>query len=294
MSRKLSFEHVDVFSKKPFRGNQLAVFRNPGRLSPQRMLSIAREINFSETVFIFPSKLEDADAKVRIFTPSEELPFAGHPVLGAADVILRHRKGRKPSELVLELRSGMIKVDIIKKGNSKLFSMNQPVPEFGTAVQNRGQVARGLGLKRYEILGGGVVSNGLSFLMIEVEGEEIVSRAKLNLEQASNVISRHGVCGIYLFARINEGGENIRARFFAPGLSVWEDPATGSAAGAMGGYLARLLKFPNKLSLKVRQGIEMGRPSEIKVFVRCERGMVKSVSVTGSVVLVGKGTLQVP
>lgn len=294
MSRKLSFEHVDVFSNKAFQGNQLAVFRTPGRLSPQRMLSIAREINFSETVFIFPSKLEEADAKIRIFTPSEELPFAGHPVLGAAYVILRHKKGRKPAELVLELKSGIIKVDIIKKGNSKLFSMNQPIPKYGTAVQNRGQVARGLGLKRHEVLGGGVVSNGLSFLMIEVDGEEVVSRAKLNLEQASNVISRHGVCGVYLFARINEGEGNIRARFFAPGLSVWEDPATGSAAGAMGGYLARLLKFPDKLSFKVRQGIEMGRPSEIKVFVRCDRGMVESVSVRGAVAHVGKGTLQVP
>jgi len=108
------------------------------------------------------------------------------------------------------------------------------------------------------------------------------------------VISRHDVCGIYLFARGDGKKQYIHARFFAPGLSVWEDPATGSAAGAMGGYLARLMKFPSNLSLSVRQGIEMGRPSSIRVDVHCNRGMVESVNVTGAVVLVGEGTVQVP
>ena len=294
MNRKLLYEHVDVFSEKAYQGNQLAVFRTPGKLTPKGMLLIAREMNFSETVFIFPSKLEDTDAKIRIFTPAKEIPFAGHPVLGAAYVLQRHKKGAKPSVLTLELESGRVKIDIKKKGNLLLFSMHQPIPEYGIALQNRGQVARGVGLKMYEVMGGGVVSNGLSFLMVEVEGTEMVSRARLNFEQASNVISRHDVCGIYLFAREDGKKQHIHARFFAPGLSVWEDPATGSAAGAMGGYLARLLKFPRDLSLNVRQGIEMGRPSAIRVDVRCDRGMVETVNVTGSVALVGEGTVKVP
>jgi len=259
------------------------------------MLSIAREINFSETVFLFPPKSKEAEAGMRIFTPAREIPFAGHPVIGAAYVVIKHLKGKKPSEIELELKSRMVKVEIEKKGKSYNFAMHQPSPRYGSALQNRGQIAKAVGIKKYEITGGGVVSNGMYFLMVEAEDEEVVKRARLNAEQASMVISRHGVSGIYLFARVEgKRKKNIHSRFFAPTLSVMEDPATGSAAGALGGYLARILKFPKTLQLKIEQGVEMGRPSLIRVYVDCDAGRVRKVRVSGSVVSAGEGYILIP
>lgn len=295
MAKKLLYDHVDVFTKNPLKGNQLAVFSSPGKISKARMSLIAKEINFSETVFLFPASSKEADAKARIFTPAEEIPFAGHPVIGTAFVMMKNIKGKKPPGIKLELKSGTVRVEVTKKGSRYLFSMHQPVPEYGSALQNSGQVARAVGLKRYQLVGGGVVSNGLSFLMVEAEDEETVRAAKLNMELASRVISRHMVSGIYLFARV-EGSrrKNIHSRFFAPTLSVPEDPATGSAAGALGGYMARILKFPKNLKLKIEQGVEIGRPSSIGVRVTCAMSAVERVVVSGYAVSVGSGTIMLP
>jgi trans-2,3-dihydro-3-hydroxyanthranilate isomerase len=293
MGRKLVYEHVDVFTDKQFGGNQLAVFPTPGKLTKHQMQLIAREINFSETTFIFPKKAEGAHAKVRIFTPGDEIPFAGHPTIGTAYVMANRYRGRKrPEKLVLELGVGKIEVDLEYKGKKlKRLTMHQPVPSFGSALQNRGQAARALGIRNFEILGGGVVSNGMDFLIIEAQASEVVARARVNLEEAVSVIERHNVAGLYLFARVESRRVNIHARFFAPTLNVVEDPATGSAAGALGGYLARILKFPLDLHLVISQGKELGRPSLIYTAVRCDRGLVQSVSVTGSAVTVGEGTI---
>lgn len=292
MSRKYMYEQVDVFTNKPFGGNQLAVFPSPGKLVKRHMQLIARELNYSETTYVFPSKKEGVDAKVRIFTPADEIPFAGHPAIGTAYVLFSQRKGKRPEKIVLELGVGEITVDIEYSGrNIKRLSMHQPVPRFGSALQNRGQAARALGMERFDILGGGVVSNGLDFLIVESLHDEAVTKARLNLEEASIVISRHRVSGIYLFSRQEGKRLHIHSRFFAPTLGVPEDPATGSAAGALGGYLARILKFPSELKLSIDQGAEVQRPSKIDVDVRCERGMVFSVIVSGQVVPIGDGTI---
>jgi trans-2,3-dihydro-3-hydroxyanthranilate isomerase len=294
MSRKLVYDHVDVFTDKPFGGNQLAVFPSPGKVTKQQMQLIAREINFSETTFIFPSKTSGIDAKVRIFTPGDEIPFAGHPTIGTAFVMACRRKKstKKPVQYALELGVGTILVDLEYSGKSiKRLTMSQPTPNFGSALQNRGQAARALGIKTFEILGGGVVSNGLDFLIVEAHASEVVGRARVNLEEAVNVIKRHNVIGLYLFSRAEGKHLKIHSRFFAPTLNVVEDPATGSAAGALGGYLARILKFPADLRLMISQGKEMGRPSKICTDVRCDRGLVQKVTVSGSAVSVGEGTI---
>ena len=293
MNRKLSYEHVDVFTDKPFSGNQLAVFHTPGKLTKTQMQAIAREMNFSETTFVFPAKASGADARVRIFTPGEEVPFAGHPTLGTA-FVLHKRKKKKTSTLMLELDAGLIEVEITgsqKKGYT--YTMTQPLPEFGTALQNRGQAARAVGIRPFEVMGGGVVSNGLDFLIVEARDPEIVSRARLNMEEAATVTSRHKVIGIYLFCRVESRKINVHARFFAPVVGIMEDPATGSAAGALGGYLARILKFPPELKLNIEQGKEMGRKSLLHAEVRCDRGLVQSVKVSGNVVCVGEGSVNV-
>ena len=294
MSRKLSYDHVDVFTDKPYFGNQLAVFHTPGKLTKPQMQMIAREMNFSETTFIFPTKASGVDAKVRIFTPAEEVPFAGHPTLGTAYVLHKRSKGKKSSNMLLELNAGLIEVEVSGSQKSKYtFTMNQPLPEFGTALQNRGQAARAVGIGPFEVIGGGVVSNGLDLLIVEARDSEVVSRAKLNMEEAFNVAARHKVIGIYLFARVESRKINVHARFFAPTVGVCEDPATGSAAGALGGYLARILKFPSELKLNIEQGKEIGRRSLLHTHVRCDRGLVQGVKVSGKVVSIGEGSVTI-
>jgi len=294
MSRKLVYEHVDVFTDKPFGGNQLAVFHSPGSLTKHQMQLIAREMNFSETTFVFPSRSSGVDAKVRIFTPGEEMPFAGHPVLGTAYVLYRRTRGKKPSVIVLEIGAGPIHVEVGKVTKSSIrFVMNQPLPVFGSALQNRQEAARAVGIKPFDVVGGGVVSNGLDFLIVEARDSEIVGKAALNMEEAASVCARHKVIGIYLFSRVEGKKIAVHARFFAPGVGVMEDPATGSAAGALGGYLARILKFPQKAELKIEQGTEIARKSQLLVEVGCDRGLVQSVRVSGSVVPVGEGIIRI-
>lgn len=292
MPRELKYDHVDVFTDKPLGGNQLAVFHTPGQLNQGQMQALAREINFSETTFVFPAKAQGADARVRIFTPAEEMPFAGHPTIGTA-YVLAARSRKKLDRITLELGVGNISVDIEHRGKKvHSLTMHQPLPAFGSALQNREQAGRALGVTIDDILGGGVVSNGLDFLIVEATTLGAVQSASCNAEDALKVIKRHNVHGIYLFARLQGKGPSVHARFFAPNLSVVEDPATGSAAGALGGYLARILKFPMKLHLVIEQGIEMKRPSLVTVDVNSERGTIEEVTVTGKVVPVGEGIIR--
>jgi trans-2,3-dihydro-3-hydroxyanthranilate isomerase len=296
MARELKYEHVDVFTEKPLSGNQLAVFPAPGPITQAHMQAIAREMNFSETAFVFPPKASSSVARVRIFTPAEEIPFAGHPTIGTAYVLASRTRAKKPPEkIVLELGVGVIDVDIEHRGKKiQLLTMHQPLPQFGSALQNREQAARALGMLPEEILGGGVISNGLDFLIVEATGLAAVQNAHCNIEDAVKVIKRHAVHAIYLFARLTGRGPNVHARLFAPTLAVIEDPATGSAAGALGGYLARILKFPMKLDLLIEQGIEIKRPSLMWVHVNSERGTIEEVTVSGKVAPVGQGVIALP
>jgi len=292
MPKELKYDHVDVFTDKPLGGNQLAVFHTPGQLTQSQMSAIAREMNFSETTFIFPAKSAGASARVRIFTPVEEIPFAGHPALGSAFVIATRSKKRLDN-LTLELGVGPIAIDIEWHGKKiQSLTMHQPLPVFGSALQNREQAARALGVTADDILGGGVVSNGLDFLIVEATTLSAVQNARCNIEDAIKVIRRHNVHAIYIFARLQGRGPNVHARLFTPTSSVVEDPATGSAAGAVGGYLARILKFPMKLRLTIEQGIEIRRASLISVDVNSERGTIEGVAVSGKVVPVGEGVIR--
>jgi len=294
MPKELKYDHVDVFTDKPLGGNQLAVFHTPRQLTPNQMLAVAREINFSETTFVFPAKTEGVHARVRIFTPTAEIPFAGHPVIGTAFVVATRSK-KKLEKLSFELGVGVIAVDIERRGKKiQSLTMHQPLPAFGSALQNREQAARALGLTADDILGGGVVSNGLDFLIVEATTLQAVQNARCNIEDALKVIKRHNVHAIYIFARLQGRGPNVHARLFTPTSTVVEDPATGSAAGALGGYLARILKFPMKLHLQTEQGIEVQRPSLISVDVNSERGTIEEVTVTGKVVPVGEGVIRLP
>jgi len=296
MGKKFKFRHVDVFSEKMFGGNQLAVFTDAKGLNKKEMQELAREMNFSETAFVMPSRDRDVDAHVRIFTPWEEIPFAGHPVIGTAFVLVEssNRKRKKKVEgVTLKLGSGNVRIDVeYAKKKPPYFVMHQPIPEFGVAIQDRGQAAMAVGLDKENVVGGGVVSNGLDFLVMEIDALEHVRKAQLNVDMAVKVSRRYGVCGIYIFSRYERGKFDIHSRFFAPSLGVYEDAATGSASGAVGGYLARILKFPIELKVRIEQGVEIHRPSSIYVDVKCERGVISDVRVGGYVVPVAEGVVE--
>jgi len=296
MGKKLKFRHVDVFAEKPFGGNQLAVFLDAKGLKKQQMQSIAREMNFSETTYVLPSKDRELHAHIRIFTPLKEVPFAGHPVIGTAYVLceqMNKKRKNKVKELFLGVGSGRVRVGVEYQGGKKpYFTMFQPIPRFGVALQDRGQAASAVTLDKNDIVGGGVVSNGLSFLIVEVTSPDVVSNAKLNIDVTGRVIKRYGVSGIYLFSRYERGRFDVHSRFFAPTLGVYEDPATGSASGAVGAYLSRILKFPMELRIRIEQGVEISRPSEIDVYVRCDRGVISEVSVSGHVTPIAEGVIE--
>jgi len=296
MGKKIKFRHVDVFSESIFGGNQLAVFVDAKGLHKKEMQSLAREMNFSETTFVTPSRGNSIDANVRIFTPWEEIPFAGHPVIGTAFVLvegMNKKRKKKVESVVLKVGTGEVRVDVEYPGKKPpYFIMHQPVPEFGVAIQDRGQAAGAVGLDKDNVVGGGVVSNGLDFLIVEIDTLEHVKKAQLNIDLATKVIKRYGVCGIYIFSRYERGKFDVHARFFAPTLGVYEDPATGSASGAVGAYLSRILKFPIELKVRIEQGVEIHRPSSIDVNVKCERGVISEVSVAGHVVPVAEGVVE--
>lgn len=296
MARKLKFRHVDVFTERIFGGNQLAVFTDVKSLNKKQMQTLARELNFSETVFAMLSRDKKSDAHVRIFTPWEEIPFAGHPVIGTAFVLaerMNRKRKKKVDSLTLKVGTGEMRVDIeYRKKKPLYFLMHQPVPEFGVAIQDRGQAANAVGLDKDSVVGGGVVSNGLNFLIVEIDTIDHVKKAQLNIDLAAKVIKRYKATGIYIFSRYERGKFDIHARFFAPTLGVYEDPATGSASGAVGAYLSRILKFPIELSIRIEQGVEIQRPSSIDVFVKCERGVISEVSVGGYVVPVAEGLVE--
>ncbi|HVO76374.1 MAG TPA: PhzF family phenazine biosynthesis isomerase, partial [Candidatus Bathyarchaeia archaeon] len=203
------------------------------------------------------------------------------------------RSKKRLDNLTLELGVGPIAINIERRGK-KIYSlkMHQPLPVFGSALQNREQAARALGVTVDDVLGGGVVSNGLDFLIVEATTLQAVQNARCNVEDAIKVIKRHNVHAIYVFARLQGRGPNVHARLFTPLSTVIEDPATGSAAGALGGYLARILKFPMKLHLTIEQGLEVQRPSLISVDVNSERGTIEEVSVSGKVAPVGEGVIR--
>ena len=287
--------HVDVFTRTRFGGNQLAVFPSAEGLADDRMQSIAREMNFSETTFVLPPTDPSADARVRIFTPGRELPFAGHPVVGTAFVLARERG--KP-DLRLELGIGTLGVQADPgDGTFGGATMEQPVPTFEPAPNGDPAVLAGLlGLDASDIVRetpAKIGSAGNPFLYVRLRSLDAVRRARGVPDALDRYFAGHHHAAIYLFSTETETPDAAaHARMFslALGASVREDPATGSAAGPAGGYLLRHgLAGPGQLILE--QGYEMLRPSQIEVGLTVTNGALSRVTVGGGVVLVAEGNL---
>jgi trans-2,3-dihydro-3-hydroxyanthranilate isomerase len=279
----LRYNLVDVFTDRPLEGNPLAVFTKAQGLSTERMQAIAREMNLSETVFFFPPS-QGGHARLRIFTPRTELPFAGHPVLGSAWVLA----GPMEMELLrLETGAGVIDVQLQREGGVLTSAfMIQPLPTLSNYEQNA-ELAAALQLATPDFGKGGVVhaDNGPRHLLCDLGEAERVEQVSPDF----SALARLWDAGVLTYAQ-TKGGE-IRARYFAPGAGINEDPATGSAVGPLGAVFAGSGRLASGETLVVHQGIEMNRPSKLLVRVQVDAGTVKEVKVGGAARVLGRGEL---
>jgi trans-2,3-dihydro-3-hydroxyanthranilate isomerase len=283
------FRLLDVFSDRPFAGNQLCVVPDtPADLTADQMRTLAREINFSETTFVTAIRPDGYD--VRIFTPAAELPFAGHPTLGTAFALAA--EGRVGASLVQRCAAGDIPVEVDLAGSRATMRQLQPV--FGEPYPDRELVAAGAGLETDDLLSDlpiVAVSTGIPHLMVPLATEDALRRAVRNDAGCRAACEAAGAESLYLF--VIRGPGDVLARMFDGEGSIGEDPATGSAAGPLGAYLASrgLAGMPGRVT--VSQGEMVGRPSFLQVEARRpDHGW--EILVGGGVRIVGEGSFRVP
>jgi trans-2,3-dihydro-3-hydroxyanthranilate isomerase len=293
MSR-LTFYLVDVFAERKYAGNQLAVIRGDSSLSNGQMQEIANEMHFSETTFILSNQQRNGGFDVRIFTPSTEVPFAGHPTLGTAYVIKRFILKKPVKNVLLNLKVGQVPVSFEKIGRKQeILWMEQVPPAFGRTFSVP-QFAQILKLEandfdsRYPIQ---EVSTGLPFIIVPLKTLDAVKRARIN-EESLLEMAKEVKAGILVFCPEPYNKENdLNVRVFADLFGVPEDPATGSANGCLAGYLSRYRYFgTDKVSVRVEQGYEIRRRSLLLLRAENKTGKIR-VYVGGKVILVATGKL---
>ncbi len=304
MPRSYRYLHYDVFTDHLFGGNQLAVFLDGRGLSPATMQAIAKEMNFSESTFVLPPERPGTDARMRIFTPGEELPMAGHPTIGSTFALARTgaiAPGR--DKFVFGLGIGPVPVDLTWRGSDLSFAwMTQLHPVFSDPIADPAGAAAVLGLSEPAVAGTGlpaqVVSCGVPFLFVPLATRAAVDNATMQRERFDRFReeTHTQAHGLFVFSTESGGDKaTVYSRMFAPDLGVVEDPATGGASGPLGCYLVRHKVVPAEkagaiLSL---QGVKMGRPSHVHIAIGVERDEITRVRVGGEAVLAGEGTLYV-
>lgn len=300
--KNYTFYQLDVFTEKAFCGNPLAVFPEAEGLSEEEMQTIAREMNLSETVFVLPS--EKALRRLQIFTPKQELPLAGHPVVGTWNLLARlgvtpqSENGRVQIEQ--ELKLGVLPVEIEFRDREPFrVVMTQGKFEAGEIISGEREIeklAAGLGLEIKDLDVRGhlpiqTVSTGIKALAVPIVSLEKLSRCRINSQLLSETYLAHGAIGCYAFAfETIEENSRIHARFFAPDDGIAEDAATGSAAGSLSGYLVHHNALDAGKFI-IEQGDFMKRPSRILAEVAGENGTIEKVKIGGNSVVVAKGEL---
>ena len=294
---KYQFYQVDVFTGTPLGGNPLAVFVDADGLDGERMQKIAREMNLSETTFVVPSSDRDADFSVHIFTPTKELPFAGHPVIGTAHVLREIGKVSSDQKLIhLKLRIGTIPVYV--EEDERLF-MEHPQAKFMQIVEPVDLVAESLGLPSSAIdprWPCQIVSTGIPALFVPIKTLIAMQQIKINSAKLLEIFTPCETDMIYVFTTETlDSRSSLHSRLFAPFIGVPEDPATGSASGAVGAYLAKYGVIEKDIldSIKIEQGYEMKRPASIYVQVKQEGTIIKSIRVGGESVTIIQGQLKI-
>jgi trans-2,3-dihydro-3-hydroxyanthranilate isomerase len=273
---------VDAFTDTPLEGNQLAVFTDSQELRAEEMQRLARELNLSESVFILPAS-GAADAKVRIFTPQRELPFAGHPVLGTAFVL---GASLDRDTVRLETGLGLIPIELGRENGKITFGrMQQAIPKW-RAFEREDELLAALGVESSS-LPVEAYPNGPLHVYVELENSDAVSSVKPDFMALAEL----GEVGANCFAG---AGADWKTRMFAPGAGVFEDPATGSAAGPLAIHLARHGRIAFGQEIEIHQGAELGRPSVLYARVRGSGDLIERVEVGGSAVIVAEGEFRLP
>ena len=305
------FLQLDVFTDRAFCGNPLAVFPEAEGIGDELMGRIAREMNLSETVFVLKPDSDEVLRRLRIFTPTREIPFAGHPIVGTwaalagEGVVPLPENGDGWQRIFHEVGIGVLPVDIeYKDGQPVQVVMTQGQFEIVSEVDDaheQAEVARALGLPREaldETLPIQVITTGLSCLAVPVRSLADLRDCRINSEALTDIYQRYGGTGCLAFTRetIEIGAARAHARFFAPADNIPEDPATGSACGALGAYLIHhgaisLEPEDGRFKFVIEQSDFIDRPSRINLDVRGEAGHVEEVKVGGSAVLVARGEI---
>ncbi|MBZ0294668.1 MAG: PhzF family phenazine biosynthesis protein [Anaerolineae bacterium] len=289
----LSYHLVDVFTNTPFGGNQLAVFLDPGNLSAQTMQMIARELNLSESAFVFPS--DKADLRVRFFTPQVELPLAGHPTVGTAFVLQREGRIVSSGSATFEEGVGVIPITL-----GETIYMDQPVPILGSVWEDRHVIADMLSLSDDDLILDypvQAVSSGVPFLYVPVRSLEAIKRIRFRQDLWANRLRDFEAPHVFAFTpETEQENATVHSRMFAPAMGINEDPATGAASGPLGAYLVTYGVVPvgEQVEIRSEQGYEIGRPSQISIRVECQSQQITRVQVGGSSVYMGAGHILLP
>ena len=305
------FLQLDVFTDQAFAGNSLAVFPEAAGLSDEVMMKIAREMNLSETVFVLHPDAGRPEVlrRLRIFTPAREIPFAGHPIVGTWNALAREGVVPPPEggtgwqRIFHEVGIGVLPVDVeFRDGQPVQVVMTQGAFEILDEIEDadeQAEVARAFGLAREDLdesLPIQVITTGLSCMAVPVRSLADLRRCRINATLLADIYTRHGATGCHAFTRetIEVGAARAHARFFAPADNIPEDPATGSACGALGAYLihhgALTLEPENdRYKFVIEQGDFIHRPSRINLDVKGQTGRVAEVKVGGPSVVVARG-----
>ncbi len=284
---------VDVFAEEKYAGNQLAVFLSGSLYSDTEMQQIAKEINFSETTFIMSDSIDGESAPVRIFTPAEELPFAGHPTLGTAFIIQQELITKQIPMLTLELKIGKILVTFNYVDNKPdILTMQQIEPTFGKVFKKE-ELCQVLNIDPSDIDDSFPIeeaSTGMPDIVVPLKTLDAVKRCQIDTKKYYDLIKNLDSKAIMVFAPETYHKENqLNVRMFANYFGVPEDPATGSANGALAGYLVKNRYFDiDKIDIRVEQGYEIGRPSLLYLSAAESNGKI-DIRVGGKVIKIAKG-----
>ena len=300
---KLAFATYDVFTTQKFAGNPLAIVMGADRLSAEQMQTVAREFNLSETIFVMAPENPANTAKVRIFFPTAEIPFAGHPTVGCAIHLAQQKY--KPgcafeTEIRLEEQAGLVPVKVSRIGDVPRAMFTAPVTPFAVdlPLPSKADAAAALSLDESDIgfdgHGIGLHQGGPRFLYVPVASLAALQRSKVSEPHWSAMIGKPGVDSAYLYTR---GGDHpqtaYRARMYSPTAGIPEDPATGSATALLASQLLLAERLADGMHrLRLEQGYEMGRPSDLTLEIDVARGKLTAVRVAGQAVPVMEGVLE--
>ncbi len=294
------FYTLDVFTKGKLSGNPLAVVTDCENLDGNLMQKIAAEFNLAETVFVLPPTKSDTTAKLRIFTPKREMPFAGHPTIGTAVLIasLKAQNERFEGDITFEEQIGLVYVKVkYQAGIGEAEFISPKLPNAAKQAGNLDIIAKAISLNLDELGFANhtpclVESSGNEWLFIPVKSLDVIAKAKINSAYWQEAKNGHDIVGAYLYTdECVDKTSSYHARMFAPDFGIVEDPATGAAVATFPGSLLEYNQLEDKeYTWCIEQGYEMGRPSKINLTVEIDKSLIKKVKISGEAVLFMQGT----